>query len=99
MFFLPLKLDLAISSRPNIASFARATVNDLKLATSFPGLSFRTCSTVDNLGGVSNGGGPTTSCSSEDEGVVKSMVGDSTEPKLILGDDSGVVDTLGLPVF
>lgn len=54
MFFLPLKLDFAISSRPKIA---RAIVRTRKLATSLPVLFFNTCSTVESFGGVSNGGG------------------------------------------
>ena len=42
-----------------IASRAKAIVSDLKLVTSLPGKFFNTCSTEDNFGGVSNGGGIT----------------------------------------
>lgn len=57
MLFLPLRLLLASSSRPKMASLAKAVVRFLKLATSEPRLLFITCSMGCNLGGVANGGG------------------------------------------
>lgn len=57
MLFLPLRLHLASSSRPKMASLAKAVVRFLKLAMSEPGLLFITCSIGCNLGGVANGDG------------------------------------------
>ena len=57
MFFLPLKLRLAMSSRPKIASRARAVVRLLTAFSVVPGLSLITSSTSLSFGGVSKGTG------------------------------------------
>ena len=56
VFFRRLKLNLTISSLPNIASLARQSARFLKLATLLPGLSAKTCSIGLSFGGVINGG-------------------------------------------
>ena len=56
VFFQPLKLNLTISSLPNIACLARQSARFLKLATLLPGLSAKTCSVGLSFGSVINGG-------------------------------------------
>ena len=73
---LPLRLVLAHSSRPNMASRARATASRRRLATSFPGIFAKISSTGVNFGGVSKGGGRKVEAEDCSGGVTAGGIGD-----------------------